>query len=150
MVELEAGVGGEVDADVSPRLRFLGSLAWFLPTGADSLFCGSPGFIIKGLQHSGTTWVVSERVRAGRACCMKSERPGLGMWRAEEDTVVCGLRWAGGLTALIKESFDCRLCRVEEAGLFRVCLFSWAGLRLQECVFLSVLDTHKLARISFL
>lgn len=64
MVELEAGVGGERDADVSPRLRFLGSLPWFLPLGADSLFCGTPGFIIKGFQHSGTTWVVSEWGRA--------------------------------------------------------------------------------------
>lgn len=72
-------------------------------------------------------------------------------------------------TALIKGSSDCRpagstqdseqravtfmralrLCRAEwrRVGTLGVCLLSWAGLTQQECVFLRVLDTHKLARI---
>lgn len=45
MVETESGVGGEIDADVSTRLRFLGSLAWFLPLRANCLFCGTRPFL---------------------------------------------------------------------------------------------------------
>lgn len=66
MVENEAGIGRELDVDGSTSLRFLDSS--MVPSHKSQQlvlqYSAAPGFIIKGFQHSGTGWVVSEWVRA--------------------------------------------------------------------------------------